>query len=171
MAELGQLPPGRTAHLLPALLDRLTDHAPDKRSEAPRERSLSKAEFRRSVLRDLVWLLNTTNAESELELDALPAVRASVLNYGVQALSGKYLVDDDLRSLEQSVRDCILRFEPRILPDTLQVRVLTGSNEGATRNHLGMEIKGQLWSEPYPIELLLRSRVDLESGQIELEDG
>ena len=37
-------------------------------------------------------------------------------------------------------------------------------------NQMTMEIRGQLWSEPYPIDLLLRSRVDLESGQILPED-
>jgi type VI secretion system protein ImpF len=171
MPERGATSVGRASQLLPALLDRLTDHAPERRSEPAFARSMGKAEFRRSVLRDLAWLLNTTNAESEVELGPLPRVRDSVLNFGVQALSGKYLVDDDLRALEDAVADCIRRFEPRIMPDSLRVRVLTASDEQATRNRLGMEIRGQLWAEPYPIELLLRSRVDLESGQIALEDA
>jgi type VI secretion system protein ImpF len=171
MAERAPLTVGRASQLLPALLDRLTDLSPNERSESTAARSMTKAGFRRSVLRDLAWLLNTTNAESELDLSALPQARASVLNFGVQALSGKYLVDDDLRSLEAAVTECIRRFEPRIVADTLEVRVLTAKSEHATRNHLGMEIKGQLWAEPYPIDLLLRSRVDLESGQIALEDA
>jgi type VI secretion system protein ImpF len=171
MAERAPLQVGRASQLLPALLDRLTDHAPYQRSEPTQARTMSKAEFRRSVLRDLAWLLNTTNAESEIDLRALPQARASVLNYGVLALSGKYLVEDDLRTLEAAVVDAIRRFEPRIVADTVQVRVASGDDGHATRNHLAMEIKGQLWAEPYPIELLLRSRVDLESGQIALEDA
>jgi type VI secretion system protein ImpF len=171
MPERAPASVGRASQLLPALLDRLTDHAPTERRESAQARTMGKAEFRRSVLRDLAWLLNTTNAESELELEGVPSVRRSVLNYGVQALSGKYLVEDDLRSLEAAVTDCIRNFEPRIIPETLKVRVLAGQDDHATRHQLGMEIKGQLWAEPYPIELLLRSRVDLESGQIALEDG
>lgn len=164
-------PVGRASQLLPALLDRLTDLAPHERSEAAQARSMSKAEFRRSVLRDLAWLLNTTSAESEIAFEGVPNVRESVLNFGVQALSGKYLVEDDLKSLESAVSESIRRFEPRILPDTLRVKVISAEGEQATRNHLTMEIRGQLWAEPYPIELLLRSRVDLECGQIALVDA
>jgi type VI secretion system protein ImpF len=164
-------PVGRTSQLLPALLDRLTDLAPHERGEAAQARSMSKAEFRRSVLRDLSWLLNTTSAESEIAFAGVPNVRESVLNFGVQALSGKYLVEDDLKSLESAVSESIRRFEPRILPDTLRVKVISAEGEQATRNHLSMEIRGQLWAEPYPIELLLRSRVDLECGQIALVDA
>jgi type VI secretion system protein ImpF len=171
MAERSPATVGRASQLLPALLDRLTDRAPNERKESQQARTMSKAEFRRSVLRDLSWLLNTTNAESELELGALPHARRSVINFGVLALSGKYLVDDDLRSLETAVTESIRHFEPRIVAETLKVRVLTGEGSNSTRNHLGMEIRGQLWAEPYPIELLLRSRVDLESGQIALEDA
>lgn len=162
---------GRSSQLLPALLDRLTDHAPHERSEPALARSMSKSQFRRSVLRDLAWLLNTTSAESEIDFDGVPNVRESVLNFGVQALSGKYLVEDDLRALEAAVAASIRRFEPRILADTLRVKVVTSDSEQATRNHLSMEIRGQLWAEPYPIELLLRSRVDLECGQIALVDA
>jgi type VI secretion system protein ImpF len=162
---------GRSSQLLPALLDRLTDLAPHERGEPVHARSMSKSEFRRSVLRDLGWLLNTTSAESEIAFDGVPNVRESVLNFGVQALSGKYLVEDDLRALEAAVANSIRRFEPRILADTLRVKVVTSDSEQATRNHLSMEIRGQLWAEPYPIELLLRSRVDLECGQIALVDA
>jgi len=161
--------PPRGARLLPSLLDRLTDQAPQRRSESAQDRVLDRAELRRRVLRDLTWLLNTTSLESEVDLGGHPAVRDSVLNFGLRALSGKYLVDDDLRRIETSVCECIRRFEPRILPDTVQVRVLAGDKDHATRNWLGMEIRGQLWAEPYPVELLLRSRVDLESGQVALE--
>lgn len=171
MPEKSAAAVGRASQLLPALLDRLTDLAPHERQEAPHARSMSKAEFRRSVLRDLAWLLNTTSAESEIALDGVPAVRDSVLNFGVQALSGKYLVEDDLLTLESAVAESIRRFEPRILPDTLRVKVISTDSEQATRNHLSMEIRGQLWAEPYPIELLLRSRVDLECGQIALVDA
>ncbi len=164
-------PVGRASQLLPALLDRLTDLAPHERSETPQARSMSKAEFRRSVLRDLAWLLNTTSAESEIAFEGVPNVRESVLNFGVQALSGKYLVEDDLKTLETAVAESIRRFEPRILPDSLRVKVISSDGEQATRNHLSMEIRGQLWAEPYPIELLLRSRVDLECGQIALVDA
>lgn len=160
----------RSTRLLPVLLDRLTDHHPDNRNEALRERTMTKAVYRQCVLRDMSWLLNTTNAEAETDLDGADQVRTSVANFGVVALSGRYLVDDDLDEVQKAVKQAIRTFEPRVLPETLQVKILPSEDGYRTHNQLTMEIRGQLWSEPYPIDLLLRSRVDLESGQILLED-
>lgn len=170
MSRANALPADRSVRLLPTLLDRLVDHKPAERSEAILERTMTKAAFRQCVLRDLSWLLNTTNAEAETDLSAADAVRRSVLNYGIEALSGKQLVADDLENVQEAVANAIRVFEPRILPKTLQVRVVPSDDGHMTCNQLSMEIKGQLWAEPYPIELLLRSHIDLESGQIVLQD-
>ncbi|TRX76787.1 type VI secretion system baseplate subunit TssE [Pseudomonas mangiferae] len=160
----------RSSRLMPALLDRLTDHEPLMRSETPQERMISRTAYRESVLRDLSWLLNTVNAESASDFLGADRARLSVVNFGVPGLSGRQLADDDWMDVEKAIRLAITTFEPRILPDTLQIRVLPTESAYATRNQLSMEIKGQLWCEPYPIELLLRSHIDLECGQILLEN-
>lgn len=56
MAEL--TPPER---LQPSLLDHLTDDEPAASQETRSPRVLSIQRLRESVLRDLGWLLNTTN--------------------------------------------------------------------------------------------------------------
>jgi type VI secretion system protein ImpF len=35
---------------------------------------------------------------------------------------------------------------------------------------IGVEISGQLWSQPIPIDLLVRTEIDLETGQVEVAD-
>jgi len=47
--------------LQPSLLDRLTDDEPDQEVESRERRVLSVRGLREGVLRDLAWLLNTTN--------------------------------------------------------------------------------------------------------------
>jgi type VI secretion system protein ImpF len=170
MSKSNPLQGARSTRLLPVLLDRLTDHHPDNRNEALQERTMTKAMYRQSVLRDMSFLLNTTNAESETDLDGADQVRTSVVNFGVPALSGRHLVDDDLEDVQNAIKQAIRTFEPRVLPESLVVKVLPSEDGYRTHNQMTMEIRGQLWSEPYPIDLLLRSRVDLESGQILLED-
>ncbi len=160
----------RSNRLMPALLDRLTDHEPLKRSETPQERMISRTAYRESVLRDLSWLLNTINAESASDFQGADHARRSVVNFGVPGLSGRLLANDDWAEVEKAIRLAICTFEPRILPDTLHIRVLPLESAHATHNQLSMEIKGQLWCEPYPIELLLRSHIDLECGQVILEN-
>ncbi|MET1077922.1 MAG: type VI secretion system baseplate subunit TssE [Pseudomonas sp.] len=161
----------RSNRLMPALLDRLTDHRPLERSEAPHQRVVSKAEYRQSVLRDLSWLFNTINGEATSDYSAAAEARHSVLNFGILALSGRQMANDDWGDVETAIRRAILTFEPRILPDSLRIRMLPMDTRYATRNQLSLEIKGQLWSEPYPIDLLLSSHIDLETGQIVLHDG
>jgi len=65
-------------------------------------------------------------------------------------------------------KDAIVAFEPRVLPSTIEVRGITTTSSLDHHNVLSFEIRGQLWSLPYPLELLLRTNLDLESGQVVL---
>jgi type VI secretion system protein ImpF len=156
--------------LQPALLDRITDDAPQQRQEADDRRVMSKSQLRQAVLRDLGWLFNAVQPlAAEAELPA--GVAASVLNFGLPPLSGLLASKVDVNDLERSIRDAILRFEPRILPDTLKVQALAPSSVLDTHNVIEFEIRGHLWSQPVPLEILLRTHLDLEAGQMEVRDG
>ena len=158
----------RSDRLQPALLDRLTDEEPTKRVEAPEAATMTRTRLRHAVLRDLAWLLNATNIEAEVDLASFPAVRRSVVNFGVEALSGRRVADIDWQELENAIKDAIVAFEPRVLPSTIEVRGITTTSSLDHHNVLSFEIRGQLWSLPYPLELLLRTNLDLESGQVVL---
>jgi type VI secretion system protein ImpF len=162
---------GARETLQPALLDRLTDHDPARKVESRQERIISRTQLRASVLRDLSWLFNTTNLASDADLAAFPLVAQSTLNYGLAPLSGKLVSSLDLSRLERSLRDALLRFEPRILPHTLSVRGFAASEALTHHNVISFEIKGELWGQPYPLELLLKTDVDLESGEIRIAEG
>jgi type VI secretion system protein ImpF len=155
--------------LQPALLDRLTDDEPDKKLEPRRERVISKRRMREAVLRDLAWLFNTTRLDPNMDPVTLAHARRSVVNYGLPPLSGKTASSIELTDLERAVRQAILDFEPRILAASLRVRALE-SGRFEQHNVIGVEISGQLWAEPVPIELLVRTEIDLESGQVEVTD-
>ncbi len=156
--------------LQPSLLDRLTDKAPDTRTESRDKRVLSMRLLRQAVLRDLTWLLNTGHLETTEDLEAYPQVRNSVLNYGMPDISGISASNLDTAALEKSLRDAIVRFEPRISPDSLRVSI--ARNEGTQgRNAMLFTIEGQLWAEPTPMMLYLKTEVDLETGDIVVTDA
>ena len=157
--------------LQPALLDRLTDHDPTRKVEGRQERVISRTQLRASVLRDLSWLFNTTNLASDADLAAFPLVAQSTLNYGLSPLSGKLVSSLDLSRLERALKEALLRFEPRILPQTLSVRGVAASEAQTHHNVVSFEIKGDLWGHPYPLEMLLKTDVDLENGEIRIADG
>ncbi len=166
MEQTAKAPLGH--RLYPSLLDRLTDNAPDVKEEPPEHRVLRAAQLRAGVLRDLVWLLNTVRPDDDA-LAAVAQVRQSVLNYGLPALSGQSLANLQARDMERAIHDAIVCFEPRIDAATLSVTLLR-SADMTHHQHVGFEIRGQLWSHPYPVELLLKTQLDVECGEFRLDD-
>lgn len=156
--------------LQPALLDRLTDDEPDVTLEPREKRVISKARMRQAVIRDLAWLFNATRLESAGSLAKLPYAQRSVINFGLPALSGETASTLDITDLERAIRQAILDFEPRILASTLRVMPLIETTELDHHNVIGVEIHGHVWAQPVPLELLLRTEIDLETGKVQILD-
>ena|SRR5690348_1457286 len=156
--------------ILPSLLDRLTDEAPGSGASA-RSGAVTIAELRQSVLRDLNWLFNATQSLRPAELEACPQVRNSVLHYGLPPLSGLTASGLDVVQLERALKQAIIDFEPRILPESVSVKALLERESLDHHNVVSLEIEGLLWAQPVPIELLLRTRLDLESGQNRVDEA
>lgn len=153
--------------LQPSLLDRLTDHEPDKKVEAREHRVLSGRGLREGVLRDLAWLLNTTSLGSTGELPRLPHLAGSVLNYGLPAISGVSLANMERADLERAIRQAIWDFEPRLIRSSVSVKAM--SAQGAI-SKIVFEIEADLWAQPYPERLYLKTELDLDLGQLSLLD-
>jgi len=156
--------------LQPSLLDRLIDDEPGKRRESQDKRIISMRRLRQLVLRDLTWLLNTTHLAATEELDAYSSVSHSVLNYGVSELSGRLVSSMDRSQMERALRQAIIDFEPRILPNSLRIRALREPAQ-ESHNRLVFEIEGQLWALPAPAHLLIRTEIDLDEADVTLIDA
>lgn len=163
-------PSSRQTQLQPSLLDRLIDSEPGRQRESHDRRVISMQRLRQSVLRDLAWLLNTTQLAAVEDLDDFPAVAHSVLNYGVSELSGQLVSSMDAGQMERALRQAILDFEPRILAQSLRIRSLSVPAQ-ESHNRLVFEIEGQLWAVPAPSHLLLRTEIDLDEGDVTLTDA
>jgi type VI secretion system protein ImpF len=156
--------------LQPVLLDRLTDDEPLVTQEPREQRVVSKSRLRQAVLRDLVWLFNASRLESADEFRAAPLARRSVINFGLPAFSGKAASALEPIDLERAIATAVRDFEPRILAHTLEVRAIISEDQHERHNVIGVEIHGQLWSQPVPLELLVRTEIDLETGEVDVAD-
>jgi type VI secretion system protein ImpF len=152
------------ARLQPTLVERLTDDAPSLRSER-RDVPAGAAQLRAAVLRDLACLFNAVCHDADGRLDAYPELRRSVLNFGLPALSGRAASGLAMRDLERDLRQAILRFEPRLLPDSVRVSALDDGRDPGSHNVIELLIEGQLRAQPALVALSLHTRLDLESGQ------
>lgn len=151
--------------LQPSLLDRLTDDEPTKTQESRDRRVLSPQRLRESVRRDLSFLLNHTHLASLVDLESYPEVQRSTLNYGVPDLSGKTSSTVDVPALEKAIRRAIWEFEPRLLRESVRVRVLV-DREQMRHNALSFLIEAELWAQPLPLRLFLKTDLDLETGKV-----
>ena len=152
--------------LQPSLLDRLTDDAPRERKESAGARVIDLARLRQIILRDLEWLLNTSNSESERDYETTPHAAASTLNYGIRELTGATATVSRAVEIQRSIRKAIETFEPRILPETLDV-ILRQEKVGAGAL-ISFDIRGELWAEPVPVDLYLRTALDVTTGHLKI---
>ena len=151
--------------LQPSLLDRLMDNEPDKTQESREQRVFSLTRLRDAALRDLAWLLNTTNLAAGQDLSAYPEVTSSVLNFGLPDLAGLSVSGTDVAELERTLRQAIANFEPRILRHTLSVRLDVNESQ-MSHNAMTFLIEGELWAQPVPLRLYLKTEIDLDSGDV-----
>lgn len=122
------------------------------------------------VKRDLTWLFNAQNMcmDDVLE-ESYSNIESSVLNYGMPDLTGRTLSSVNTFQLEKELKKMILRFEPRIIPKTLSIR-LHEDKKLMDHNALVFEINGDIWMDPIPVHMHLMTQLDLENGNVEVNE-
>lgn len=167
----GSAPRRANSHLLPTLLDRLRDDAPHRKTEALGEFAVTRAQMRDILQRDLAFLLNTTSIEDQIDRDRYPEAAASTVNFGVPPLAGHYLASRKWPELETVIRRAILDFEPRLMPDTLCITPIDKAGHESSYNVLIFEVSGMIHMDPYPLEFLVQSSVDLETSRMNVANA
>lgn len=153
--------------LQPSLLDRLTDNDPSDLREARDTRVIDIRQLRDIIQRDLSWLLNTSDSASIIDAERYPNAAQSVLNYGIREVAGDYSTSDRAELIRKSISDAIRTFEPRIHPGSIDVQLRVGHDNRTSI--VTFDIHADMWAQPMPMELYLRSEVDVTTGQLALE--
>jgi type VI secretion system protein ImpF len=153
--------------LQPCLLDRLTDDEPRNSQESRAQRVISLQRYRQGVLRDLQWLFSASahlpqEGHSKFSLEDYPDAFKSVLNFGTRHLFG--LTAPNMRELEKQLLEALYTFEPRILRNTLKVRSRMAGNM------ISLDVEGELWANPVPERLHIKTMLDLQSGHCSMGD-
>ena len=163
MAELTPM-----ERLQPCLLDRLTDDEPDSQKESRDQRVISLRRYKRAVVRDLGMLLNSKSHPLQDVIYEFSEASYSVLNYGIPDLCGVPVLNIRPTEIEAQIKRFILCFEPRISPGSLSVRMASPADSEYVRS-LSFEIEGEMWAQPLPDHLYVKTEVDLETGHHQLK--
>lgn len=131
-------------------------------------RAVTTRRLREYVRRDLDALLNCANLDAVVDLSAWPHVQASVLNFGMPSLAGRMARTVEPQQIASAIELAIRRFEPRLSG----LRVTAEMSEDGNETHvLSFRIEAQLWGQPMPQQLVLRTSIDVDSGSVKVADS
>lgn len=133
----------------------------------PRIERFNEAALRATVLRELNWLLNTTNLASAQSLEDTPEVATSVLNYGVRDMTGKLMERRAIQSRAREIRDVIKVFEPRMDPRRLDVEA---SPSPERPNAVTFVIRGDITHAVNAMPVEFKTDVEIDTGAASLRD-
>lgn len=153
--------------LQPSLLDRLTDDDPSEKTERREDRVIDIRQLREIIQRDLRWLLNTSDNNGMIDIDQFPHAFNSVLNYGIREVAGDYSTAERAEMIRKSITNAIQQFEPRIHSGSIDVQLRVDQDNHASV--VNYDIRADMWAQPLPMELYLRSQVDVSTGELDLE--
>jgi type VI secretion system protein ImpF len=117
--------------------------------------------MRAVLLRELDWLLNTTNLQAIQDLSAVPEVATSTLNYGLGDLSGTLLTRAGVSARARDMREAVARFEPRIERRGL---VVEPTPDGAGPNSIAYVVRGDLVGSAAAAPFEIRTDVEVDTG-------
>jgi type VI secretion system protein ImpF len=141
--------------LLPSVLDRLLDDAPEVTREPPTSSHQYLRDLRDAVRRDLENLLNTR--KRLLAWPPRSEGERSALAYGVPDLTGRNFSSKQRRAdFLRSVEDVLRRFEPRFK----RVKVTPVESDEALERTLHFRIDALLHAEPAPEQVAFDSTME-----------
>jgi type VI secretion system protein ImpF len=132
------------------------------------KRVFTMRRLRDAVFRDITWLLNSMSLDSTEDLSRYPEVERSVINYGMPTLAGRQMSSIDPQSTAERIARAITTFEPRLS----KVRVTPERRAYGEENFaVAFQVEAELWGQPVSQHLVLRTSIDLNSGQIHVSEA
>jgi type VI secretion system protein ImpF len=128
---------------------------------------ISMRRLRECVQRDLSWLLNTGNLAAVQDLSRYPLVARSVVNYGMPSLAGRMVTSVDTRITAKRLQEAIANYEPRLS----RVQVSPEPAKDPDEMTLSFKIDAELWGQPVSQHLVLRTSIDVDTGDVRIVDA
>lgn len=162
-------PPGAPQGIaLQAFCEFATSNVTNSTPELAEQRSIAVRRLREYVCRDLASLLNCSSLDASVDLADFPHVQRSVLNYGMPSLAGRMARTVEADRISSKIEAAIANFEPRLS----RVRVTPELGDDGSETHvLAFRIEAQLWGQPTPQHLVLRTSIDVDSGDVSIADS
>jgi type VI secretion system protein ImpF len=128
---------------------------------------ITETTLRREVSHDLDALMNTIALESSEDLEAFPAVRNSIINYGFPDIAHRSIDELSVDHITDELKSVLMNYEPRLLPETIQVARDMGANIDELK--IRFVVRADLFCEPLNVPVEFVADLELDSGQIAID--
>lgn len=130
-----------------------------KRREGASEESL-----RINLALDIAVLMNTIRLDVCVDLTDHPRVSRSVVNHGFEDMDTLWRRNRSPGALAAAVREALIQSEPRLRPETVEVRVL--DSDPTVDQCLSLEIVAEMICDPFDIPMQFVADLDPGAGKI-----
>jgi len=149
----------REANILPSILDRLLDDAPDVKEEPIHNRFQNLRQLKKAVTRDLEALLNTRQEMLDEPPPEFAEVRRSLMAYGLPDFTAFSLLNPhDRNRIRRALEQAIATFEPRL--DHVRITLESPRKHEQT---LRFRIEALLRVEPAPEPVTFDAELQLHT--------
>ncbi|MEQ8899779.1 MAG: type VI secretion system baseplate subunit TssE [Roseovarius sp.] len=131
-----------------------------------RRDGIPRDKLRTHLQADLNALLNTVRLDATVSLEDAPHVARSVLNYGFRDLSNIAASELNTPQITASIRQSLIDHEPRLLPESIEVRITR--NDGGTAQRISLSVSAELIGDPVDIPVDFDAEVDLGAGKLRM---
>ena len=158
----------RTDHeirITPSILDRLLDFEPQMSKEPPRSQAQSLADLKKSVKRDLEWLLNTRHTPIEIP-ESLEELNESMAVFGLPDLTSLSVKNpNEQNRLAKAIETALRVFEPRFINVKVSLQPID-----STDRQLRFHIEAHLDIEPVPEPVSFDTVLQVGSGEFAVNE-
>ena len=149
-----------------SVFDRLIDTDPDAKQEPPQSRMQTLRELKRSVKRDLEWLLNSRRMVVDIDPN-LEETHRSIITYGLSDITCTPLSGSkDQRALAEQVETVIKLFAPNLMD--VQITCMP-PNE--MERSVSLRIEAKIDMEPAPEPIVFDTVLQMGNGEFGVKEG
>lgn len=118
---------------------------------------------------DIANLMNTIRLDALIDLSDAPLVQKSIVNYGFRDMSSLTQSQETTARIAASIRESLIRHEPRLIAETLEVRV--ADRNTMTDQRIFFDITAEMRASPADLPMDFVAEVDLGAGKLRMTGG
>lgn len=133
-----------------------------------RRMGADQTSLRAHLNEDLSNLMHTIRLAAVQDLDRHKYVAKSVLNFGMDDMANMSANHDNRGLLERRLRQALIDHEPRLIPETIQVKLRDQDHELSQK--IAFDIDAELASNPVDVPLEFVAEIDVGGGNVKLSN-